>query len=597
MLSRWRRQPPASVHPASGDTQAQEHLHESGDSEPGADDVDIEEIDRRTYSFGLLVRRVATGTPDQASALVRADGGILRACVAAVEKEPAADDGGMLAFVVHFIADLVHCAECADPAHRDRSQRRVLAKHLGLVRVRARRAVEEENQRHTLSDESPDEARSPDGASGGARERTARDGSVAELASQRASGGPSPDGRRHRSSEGMVTSATAWASVGLRHNRVLSFTEAEGGDGDGPNGAAVSAAAAARGSALPAGLADRLTSQEAERWEAMIDAALAARSAAPFEALEKALLEELAHRVLPAVTQSQAFAALISARVAERARAVPTLDDFSIHDRLGVGGSGLVLLATHRASGRLYALKVISKLQVARLRLSAAIYRERQALRVTNHPCVIRAKWLFQTPTLLCICMEWLPGGNMYRDIKAHGPYPPQITRLYAAQIILALDHLHGHGLLYRDLKPDNVLLGPHGRCVLTDLGTVRSMRGDGSFGSTALARELTRRGSGVTAPDTPDTPVAAAEAGMAAAGGATGSGQAAAAAGGAGLARGGRGAKRGGVWSSFLQFLGRGRGGKYRTAEARGADAAASPSGSGALGDASSPEELQEGA
>jgi serine/threonine protein kinase len=67
--------------------------------------------------------------------------------------------------------------------------------------------------------------------------------------------------------------------------------------------------------------------------------------------------------------------------------------------------------------------------------------------------------------------MEFVPGGELFNYIRRAGRLPNHISKLYAAEIVLAIDHLHKHNILYRDLKPENLLLDDAGHIKLTDFG------------------------------------------------------------------------------------------------------------------------------
>ena len=74
-----------------------------------------------------------------------------------------------------------------------------------------------------------------------------------------------------------------------------------------------------------------------------------------------------------------------------------------------------------------------------------------------------------QTEDHLCLVLDFIEGGNMYTDLM-RGPYTHERAMFYAAEIVLAMQHLHELDILYRDLKPDNVLLTLDGNCRLADM-------------------------------------------------------------------------------------------------------------------------------
>jgi len=158
---------------------------------------------------------------------------------------------------------------------------------------------------------------------------------------------------------------------------------------------------------------------------------------------------------------------------------------------LGEGGFGTVLLV--RASdpalaapplGPRFAMKVISK---RRLRdggdaFVAMALAERDVLAtLPRHPCVLRLARAFQTPHALCVVLELCEAGDLEaqvtdRFVATRGGLPRERCAYYAASVVLALEHLHAHRVLYRDLKLENVLLHASGRVVLGDFGTCAAL-------------------------------------------------------------------------------------------------------------------------
>ena len=98
-----------------------------------------------------------------------------------------------------------------------------------------------------------------------------------------------------------------------------------------------------------------------------------------------------------------------------------------------------------------------------------------------EHPFVVSLTYSFQTADHLCLVLDFIRGGNMYSDLMA-GPYSHERACFYAAQVVLALEHLHSLDILYRDLKPDNVLLTTDGYLKLADMGAARGIGDTGEI-------------------------------------------------------------------------------------------------------------------
>jgi protein-serine/threonine kinase len=96
---------------------------------------------------------------------------------------------------------------------------------------------------------------------------------------------------------------------------------------------------------------------------------------------------------------------------------------------------------------------------------------ERNVLSVSNHPFIVSLQYAFQTEDRLFLVMEYCPGGDLSDYLEAEDYFSEDRARLYAAEIILAIEDLHSRGIIFRDLKPDNVVLDKDGHCKITDFG------------------------------------------------------------------------------------------------------------------------------
>eukprot|EP00755_Sulcionema_specki_P037380 Sspe_Gene.22902::Locus_8798_Transcript_1_1_Confidence_1.000_Length_2907::g.22902::m.22902/K16510/RPS6KA4, MSK2; ribosomal protein S6 kinase alpha-4 len=121
--------------------------------------------------------------------------------------------------------------------------------------------------------------------------------------------------------------------------------------------------------------------------------------------------------------------------------------------------------------GQVYAMKVVKKSALPSVRVARMMMAEKAILQSVKHPYIVRLHYAFQTTSKLCLIMTYLGGGDLRSHLTKERRFPEARVRFYTAQIMLALDHLHAHGIVYRDLKPQNVVLDSDGHAVLTDLG------------------------------------------------------------------------------------------------------------------------------
>lgn len=150
------------------------------------------------------------------------------------------------------------------------------------------------------------------------------------------------------------------------------------------------------------------------------------------------------------------------------------LSSFKFRKELGKGAFGRVLLAEARTDGQLYALKIISKknMRSSDRRQAKA---ERDILHAMTlkspHPFTSGLKFAFQSENNLYLGMDYIPGGNLRELIKRFKYLPEDWVRFYAAELVLAISHLHSLNVLYRDIKPHNVMVDARGHVILIDFG------------------------------------------------------------------------------------------------------------------------------
>ncbi|KAJ9057684.1 hypothetical protein DSO57_1020275 [Entomophthora muscae] len=96
---------------------------------------------------------------------------------------------------------------------------------------------------------------------------------------------------------------------------------------------------------------------------------------------------------------------------------------------------------------------------------------ERTILEEVQHPFIVKLFYAFQTSQCLYLILDYVPGGELFFHMANERMFPEDVAIHYSAQLVLALEHLHGLGIIYRDLKPENCLLDRFGNIVLTDFG------------------------------------------------------------------------------------------------------------------------------
>jgi hypothetical protein len=153
--------------------------------------------------------------------------------------------------------------------------------------------------------------------------------------------------------------------------------------------------------------------------------------------------------------------------------------DFELITSLGEGSFGRVMLCRRKGhgpdGGTLYAMKALDKQRVlSDETLEENTAREKEILALmTNEsiPFCVGLKYAFQTPSNLYFVMDFCQGGELFFHLKTMGKFSEVWARFYAAQLVLALGAIHELRIIYRDLKPENVLLDVDGYIKITDFG------------------------------------------------------------------------------------------------------------------------------
>uniref|UniRef100_A0A4W5P2K7 non-specific serine/threonine protein kinase n=1 Tax=Hucho hucho TaxID=62062 RepID=A0A4W5P2K7_9TELE len=134
---------------------------------------------------------------------------------------------------------------------------------------------------------------------------------------------------------------------------------------------------------------------------------------------------------------------------------------FELRKVLGQGSFGKVFLVkkiTGPDAGQLYAMKVLKKATL-KVRDRVRTKMERDILVEVNHPFIVRLHYAFQTEGKLYLILDFLRGGDLFTRLSKEVMFTEDDVKFYLAELALALDHLHGLGIIYRDLKPENLLM------------------------------------------------------------------------------------------------------------------------------------------
>lgn len=174
--------------------------------------------------------------------------------------------------------------------------------------------------------------------------------------------------------------------------------------------------------------------------------------------------------------------------------------DFKGLLQLGKGSFGEVYLVEKIDSGEQYALKVLRKEKVLENNLVRYAFAERNILMKIKHHYIVKLNYAFQTPEKLVMVMDYCPNGDLSTHLAREKHFTEEKAKFYITEILLGLEELHKHEIIFRDLKPENVVLDPEGHARITDFGLSKEGVTEGQLaksfcGSVAyLAPEMLRR-------------------------------------------------------------------------------------------------------
>jgi len=147
------------------------------------------------------------------------------------------------------------------------------------------------------------------------------------------------------------------------------------------------------------------------------------------------------------------------------------MEDFEMLKVLGKGTFGKVVMCRDKETGEIMAMKILKKDVIVAKDEIAHTLTENRVLQLTKHPFLTSLNYSFQTHDRLCFVMEYVNGGELFFHLSRERVFSEERTRFYGAEITLAIHYLHEMGIVYRDLKLENLLLDSQGHIKVTDFG------------------------------------------------------------------------------------------------------------------------------
>ncbi|XAR50116.1 Non-specific serine/threonine protein kinase [Bertholletia excelsa] len=156
--------------------------------------------------------------------------------------------------------------------------------------------------------------------------------------------------------------------------------------------------------------------------------------------------------------------------------------DFEILRVIGKGAFGKVFLVRKKdgsgigSSDELFAMKVMRKETIIKNNHVDYMKAERDILTKVVHPFIVQLRYSFQTKSKLYLILDFVNGGHLFFHLYRQGIFSEDQARVYTAEIVSAVSHLHKCGIVHRDLKPENILMDADGHVMITDFGLAKEI-------------------------------------------------------------------------------------------------------------------------
>ncbi|XP_032796017.2 serine/threonine-protein kinase greatwall isoform X1 [Daphnia magna] len=153
----------------------------------------------------------------------------------------------------------------------------------------------------------------------------------------------------------------------------------------------------------------------------------------------------------------------------------PDIEDFCVLKPISRGAFGKVFLGCKKQNpDSIYAIKVLNKSDIVHRNMASQVIRERNALAISKSPFCVQLFYCLQNSSNIYMVMEYMIGGDLKSLLSEMGYFDEKMATFYTTEVALALEYLHKHGIIHRDVKPDNMLLSDKGHVKLTDFGLSR---------------------------------------------------------------------------------------------------------------------------
>lgn len=148
-----------------------------------------------------------------------------------------------------------------------------------------------------------------------------------------------------------------------------------------------------------------------------------------------------------------------------------SIESFDMGKTVGTGSFGRVRFVTQKETGNFYALKILKKSAIIKMKQVEHVIQEKNILKMLRHPFTVNLFGLFSCDRYLYLALEYVCGGEFFSHLRKRGRFSNHVARFFAAQITSIFECCHSQDIIYRDLKPENILLARDGYLKLADFG------------------------------------------------------------------------------------------------------------------------------
>lgn len=151
-----------------------------------------------------------------------------------------------------------------------------------------------------------------------------------------------------------------------------------------------------------------------------------------------------------------------------------SMNSFAAIKVIGKGSYGKVYCVVKKDTGEKYAMKVIKKANMRKMRQLRKVNIEKRVMESMDNPFIMKLNWYFEDQHKACFIMDYLKHGDLLDLMTKIGKFNEEITAFIAAEVVLGVEYLHSQKVVYRDLKPQNILVDHDGHIKLIDFGLAK---------------------------------------------------------------------------------------------------------------------------